>query len=43
MAHVMKEGSLPTAICNGGPHGYFTGDPDTIPEPLVFERLSTVS
>jgi hypothetical protein len=43
MAHVMKEGSLPTAICNGGPNGYFTGDPDTIPEPLVFERLRPVS
>jgi subtilisin family serine protease len=43
MTHIEAEGSLPTSACDGGPNGYFTGDPDSIPEPLVFEHYSPVS
>jgi subtilisin len=43
MTHIEAEGSLPTSTCDGGPNGYFTGDPDSIPEPLVFEHFSPVS
>jgi hypothetical protein len=30
-----------SVICNGGPHGYVTGDPDTIPEPLGIRALES--
>jgi hypothetical protein len=43
MAHIMAEGSLASSLCDGGPNGYFTGDPDAIPEPLVFETYSQAS
>jgi subtilisin family serine protease len=29
-------GSSPQTICDGGAHGYFTGDNDGLPEPLLF-------
>jgi subtilisin family serine protease len=29
-------GSSPQTICDGGAHGYFTGDNDSLPEPLLF-------
>lgn len=31
-------GSSPQTICDGGAHGYFTGDNDGLPEPLLFRR-----
>jgi subtilisin family serine protease len=31
-------GSSPQTICDGGAHGYFTGDNDRLPEPLLFRR-----
>ena len=37
------EGSLAGSLCDGGPKGYFTGDPDAIPEPLVFGTFSQAS
>ena len=43
MAHIMAEGSLASSLCDGGPNGYFTGDPDASPEPLVFETYSQAS
>jgi hypothetical protein len=27
---------LPDTDCDGGAHGYFTGDVDNLPEPLLF-------
>jgi hypothetical protein len=43
MAYIMAEGSLPSSSCDGGPNGYFTVDPDAIPEPLIFETFSQAS
>jgi subtilisin family serine protease len=35
---IIKAGSTPTTLCDGGPQGYFSGDPDTIKEPLLFRK-----
>jgi hypothetical protein len=33
---------LPDTVCDEGAHGYFTGDLDTLPEPLLYgEPIST--
>ena len=36
MAAVLGSGSLPDTDCDGGAHGYFTGDVDNLPEPLLY-------
>jgi hypothetical protein len=39
---VLGSGSLPDTACDGGAHGYFTGDLDDLPEPLLYgEPIST--
>jgi subtilisin family serine protease len=44
MAAVLGSGSLPDTTCDGGAHGYFTGDLDALPEPLLYrEPLSSSS
>jgi subtilisin family serine protease len=37
--NVTATGTLPTSVCDGGPHGYFVGDVDTINEPLLLREL----
>jgi subtilisin family serine protease len=32
---IMISGSTPTTTCEGGPQGYFSGDPDEFKEPLL--------
>jgi hypothetical protein len=42
MAAILGSGSLPDTVCDEGAHGYFTGDLDTLPEPLLYgEPIST--
>ena len=31
---LLESGSTPLTQCEGGPQGYFTGDPDSYKEPL---------
>ena len=38
IANVTASGSLPSTVCDGGAHGYFTGDLDKINEPLLFRE-----
>lgn len=40
-AALLGEGSTPLTPCQGGPQGYFTGDPDQYKEPLLYRKLST--
>jgi subtilisin family serine protease len=40
MASIIKSGSLPTTVCDGGAHGYFSGDRDKIGEPLLFRKAA---
>jgi subtilisin len=41
-AAILGSGSLPDTVCDEGAHGYFTGDLDTLPEPLLYrESVST--
>ena len=35
-----KSGSTPSTPCEGGPQGYFKGDPDKYKEPLLFRKLT---
>ena len=35
---IVNSGSTPTTTCEGGPQGYFSGDPDTFKEPLLFRK-----
>ena len=37
---ILNSGSTPLTPCEGGPQGYFTGDPDQYKEPLLFRKLS---
>jgi len=37
---ILNSGSTPLTPCEGGPQGYFTGDPDKYKEPLLFRKLS---
>ena len=39
IANVTGSGSLPSTVCDGGAHGYFTGDLDKINEPLLFREI----
>ena len=39
IANVTGSGSLPSTLCDGGAHGYFTGDLDKINEPLLFREI----
>jgi len=36
---LLGTGSTPLTPCQGGPQGYFTGDPDKFKEPLLFRKL----
>jgi subtilisin family serine protease len=36
---LLETGSTPLTPCEGGPQGYFTGDPDQYKEPLLFRKL----
>jgi subtilisin family serine protease len=38
---ILDSGSTPLTPCEGGPAGYFTGDPDQYKEPLLFRKLGT--
>jgi subtilisin family serine protease len=38
MAELIASGTLPSAQCDGGSHGYFEGDKDNINEPLLFRN-----
>jgi subtilisin family serine protease len=40
---ILKAGSTPTTTCDDGAHGYFTGDADALPEPLLYRQPSTSS
>jgi hypothetical protein len=39
MAELVSLGTTPNTQCNGGPHGYFSGDNDGVNEPLLFAAL----
>jgi subtilisin len=41
MAAVLGSGSLPNTDCDGGAHGYFTGDSDNLHEPLLFRGATS--
>jgi subtilisin family serine protease len=36
MAAILKSGSVKNTACDEGAHGYFVGDPDKLPEPLLY-------
>ncbi|HKX21467.1 MAG TPA: S8 family peptidase, partial [Nitrososphaeraceae archaeon] len=38
---LLETGSTPLTPCQGGPQGYFTGDPDKYKEPLLYRNLAT--
>jgi len=38
---LLDSGSTPLTQCEGGPQGYFTGDPDDYKEPLLFRKLTS--
>lgn len=39
---ILNSGSTPGTVCDEGAHGYFTGDVDALPEPLLYrESVST--
>jgi subtilisin len=38
MNMVLNSSSKPTTACHGGPEGYFSGDVDTLKEPLLFKE-----
>jgi subtilisin family serine protease len=37
---ILNSGSTPLTPCEGGPQGYFSGDPDNFKEPLLFRKLA---
>ena len=41
MAAILALGSLPKTVCDGGAHGYFSGDRDGINEPLLFRKTTS--
>ena len=40
MLAVLGQGSKPDSVCDGVAHGYFTGDVDTIGEPLLYNQIA---
>jgi subtilisin len=38
IAAILGAGTPPDTVCDDGAHGYFTGDPDTLPEPLLYSN-----
>ena len=38
IAAILGAGTSPDTVCDDGAHGYFTGDPDTLPEPLLYRN-----
>jgi hypothetical protein len=41
ISNITSSGTLPDALCDGGPRGYFTGDADGINEPLLLREYRT--
>jgi subtilisin family serine protease len=39
MSSVLSRGSTSDAVCDGAAHGYFTGDVDTLREPLLYNQV----
>ena len=39
ISNITSSGSLPDALCEGGPRGYFTGDVDGVNEPLLLREF----
>jgi subtilisin family serine protease len=37
---IVNTGSTPLTPCEGGPQGYFLGDPDSYKEPLLYRKLT---
>jgi subtilisin family serine protease len=40
MSYILDQGSKPDSVCDGASHGYFTGDLDTIGEPLLYNQIA---
>jgi subtilisin family serine protease len=38
---LLETGSTPLTPCEGGPQGYFSGDPDSYKEPLLYRKLTS--
>src|SRR6476659_10564757 len=38
---LLSSGSTPSTVCDGNGHGYFTGDKDSIAEPLLYVASSS--
>ena len=38
MSSVLSRGCTADSVCDGAAHGYFTGDVDTLPEPLLYNQ-----
>ena len=38
---LLETGSTPLTPCQGGPQGYFNGDPDSYKEPLLYRKLTS--
>ncbi|MGH9993868.1 MAG: hypothetical protein ACRD4J_01355 [Nitrososphaeraceae archaeon] len=36
---ILESSSTPDTVCDTGPQGYFTGDQDTLGEPLLFRDM----
>ena len=43
MAAILKSGSIKNTACDKGAHGYFAGDPDKLPEPLLYRGFLAIS
>jgi hypothetical protein len=43
MAAILKSGSNKNTACDTGAHGYFIGDPDKLPEPLLYRGFLAFS
>jgi subtilisin family serine protease len=43
MSAILGSGSQPNTPCDGAAHGYFTGDLDTLPEPLLYREPISAS
>ena len=40
ISDVLGQGSKPDSVCDGASHGYFSGDVDTIGEPLLYNQIA---
>ena len=39
MSSVLSRGSTADSVCDGAAHGYFSGDVDTLHEPLLYNQV----